>query len=175
MIFRFIKVIILIGAVSIADLIFFSSNVKALPFNTDMMSTQPANGRITRPRPAGSIQNGAGERFVGTREEAVSLVNPIISTPLSVVRGNRLYHANCSPCHGRHIDGKTVPGAVSTMLPGPDLSMDIYKSKSDSHFFQFIHFGGMAIMPAYASKFSISEHWDIVNYIRSIQNQNDKK
>lgn len=161
-------VLLLLTFISVSNFVDPSCS-HALPFNTDMMSSQPLNGQIMRPAPSDSVHVGSSERFVGTREEAASLQNPIPRSRLSVTRGQRLFTANCSPCHGKYIDGKHVPGAVSKSLPGVDLSMEPIKVKPDSHFFQFIHFGGMAIMPAYGSKFSIPEHWDIVNYIRHVQ------
>lgn len=146
-----------------------SHTAQALPFNTDMMSTQPSHGQIVRPKAEGAVQQGISQRYNGTKEEAVNLTNPVPSTPLSITRGARIFNSNCSPCHGKYQDGKYVIGAVSQWMPGIDLSMDAIRVKPDGHFFQFIHFGGLAIMPAYASKFSIPEHWDVVNYVRSVQ------
>jgi len=146
-----------------------ASTVAALPFNQDMVGGQPILGKVMRPKAEGSVPRGAEARYVGTKEDAVNLKNPVPASPASVASGERLFHSNCSPCHGRYIEGKYIAGAVSKYVPGPNLQAEFYKTKSDGHFFQFIHFGGMAIMPAYGYKFSINEHWDIVNYIRHIQ------
>lgn len=146
-----------------------SNHAQALPFNTDMMSTQPSHGQIVRPKAEGAVQQGISQRYNGTKEDAVNLTNPVPSTPLSITRGARIFNSNCSPCHGKYQDGKYVIGAVSQWMPGVDLSLEAIRAKPDGHFFQFIHFGGLAIMPAYASKFSIPEHWDVVNYVRSVQ------
>jgi mono/diheme cytochrome c family protein len=144
----------------------------ALPFNQDMVGGQLEAGSIMRPNPSDSIARGAGERFVGTREEAGKLANPVPADARSIGNGRRLFSANCSPCHGKYMDGKHIAGAVSAQIPGPDLALQTYKDKPDGHFFEFIHFGGIAIMPAYGWKFSIREHWDIVNYIRRVQQGN---
>jgi mono/diheme cytochrome c family protein len=160
-------------AVGVALLASFSSQQLAysLPFNQDMVGTQLSNGNIMRPKAAESVPVGTAKRFVGpNREDALRLTNPVPATEESVSNGSRLFAVNCSPCHGRYIEGKHVPGAVSTYLPGAELSAPFYKEKPDAHFFQFIHYGGMAIMPAYGWKLSIEEHWDIVNYIRHLQN-----
>lgn len=144
----------------------------ALPFNQDMVNNQLSGGQIMRPKAAGSIQDGALERFVGTREEAAKLTNPVPATAASVGHGQRIYNSNCAPCHGQFVDNAWIPGPVGKVLPAVNLSQDYLKKVPDSHFFQFIHFGGMAIMPAYGWKLSMNEHWDVVNYIRSVQNHN---
>jgi hypothetical protein len=146
-------------------------SVQALPFNQDMVGTQLTNGNIMRPKAAESVPVGASERFIGPkREDALRLTNPVEPTEMSIASGSRLFAINCSPCHGRYIEGEHIPGAVSVYLPGPELSNALYKDKPDAHFFQFIYYGGLAIMPAYGWKLSIEEHWDIVNYIRHLQN-----
>lgn len=162
----FCAVLCLLGA------LLWNGEAEALPFNQDMVGTQLGNGTVMRPGAEGAVSVGQGERWVGVkREDALKLTNPVPSSPSSVAKGKRLYHVNCSPCHGRYIDDKFIAGAVSQQLPGPNLSLPYLKDRPDAHFFQFIHFGGMAIMPAYGWKFSIEEHWDIVNYIRAIQAQ----
>jgi len=144
----------------------------ALPFNQDMVGSQISNGAIMRKHAEGAVATSDAERYVGlTREGALTLTNPIPATPESLSKGARLFSANCSPCHGRYNEGKYIPGAVSNYVPGPNLALSFYKEKPDAHFFQFIHFGGMAIMPAYGWKFSMEEHWDIVNYVRQVQNE----
>lgn len=151
-----------------------SSTARALPFNQDMVGNQYGLGQIMRPKAAGAISNNDAKRYVGlTREEAVDIQNPVPATAASVLHGKRLYAVNCSPCHGSFVDGKHVPGPVGAKLPAVNLAQEYLKVVPDSHFFQFIHFGGMAIMPAYGWKLSLEEHWDIVNYIRTVQKGNE--
>jgi mono/diheme cytochrome c family protein len=146
-----------------------SSAALALPFNQDMVGTQYGLGQIMRPKAEGAVSANDAKRFVGTREEAALLKNPVVSSSESIIHGKRIYNANCSPCHGSFVEGKHIPGPVGARLPAVNLAQDYLKVVPDSHFFQFIHFGGMAIMPAYGWKLSLTEHWDIVNYIRSVQ------
>lgn len=145
--------------------------VMALPFNQDMVGKQPIHGKIVRPAPSNSIPVGAEQRFVESPEAAEKFTNPVKSSPASVSNGERLWSANCSPCHGKYSDGKYIPGAssVTSLLPGPDLTKPPYNGMSDGHLFRVIHFGGMALMPKYGWKFSMNEHWDLVNYIRQVQ------
>jgi mono/diheme cytochrome c family protein len=148
----------------------FGSAAFALPFNQDMVGEQLIPGSMMRPKAPNTVPTGVEHRFQGTEQEALRLTNPVSSSVTSVANGKRLFHANCSPCHGRYVEEKYVPGAVSTFLPGPNLQADFYKTKPDGHYFKYINLGG-PIMPAYGYKFSMTEHWDIVNYIRYLQNK----
>lgn len=144
----------------------------ALPFNQDMVGNQISVGDMHRPEPAKSKPRGAEERYVGeSREAALLMKNPVKPTADSVIHGERLYQVTCSPCHGRYIEDQYVNGGVQHVVPGPPLFEAYMKEKPDAHYFQYIHFGGLAIMPAYGWRFSPEEHWDIVNYIRSVQNR----
>jgi hypothetical protein len=50
--------------------------------------------------------------------------------------------------------------------------MQIYKDRTDGYIFGAIHYGSYStLMPAYGWKFSIEEHWDMVNYIRKMQSE----
>jgi len=151
------------------------STAAALPFNQDMVGGQPVTGQVMRPKAPNTVPLGAAADFVPSREEALTWQNPIKGDRMSTLNGQRLFQVNCSPCHGAYKDGEHTPGAVSNVMPGVNLSLDMYKVKPDGHFFGYIHFGGMAIMPAYGWKLSTTEHWDIVNYVRHIQGLNPIK
>lgn len=143
--------------------------VFALPFNDDMVSGgQPKLGEVMRAESPGSVAIGSVARSPLTREAARATTNPVKSDHRSTESGKRLYAVNCAPCHGNWKDNKHQMG-ISPLLPGPDLSLDAIAQKPDGHFFEFIHFGGLAIMPALGYKLSIKEHWDIVNYLREVQ------
>ncbi len=87
---------------------------------------------------------------------------------------NHFFSVNCSPCHGDISTSPYVRGPVAqkSQMIGivPDLKDEMFKAKPDGHFYGIIHFGGMAVMPAYGWKLSPTEHWDMVNYIRKVQN-----
>lgn len=151
----------------------------ALPFNDDMVKGQNMQaGSMMRAKAAGAVSMGSLDRYQGTREEARLLRNPVPADDRSVSTGQRLYAVNCTPCHGGYKDGAHTPGTVSQWLPGPALASSGYADLQkfpDGYFYEFIHFGGMALMPAYGYKLSETEHWDIVNYIRHLQSELAKK
>lgn len=148
------------------------SSAVALPFNQDMVSGQINVGHVMRPKAPNSVPLGSLDAHVPSREVALTWENPLKGDRMSTLNGQRLFQVNCSPCHGAYEGGKHTPGAVSNLVPGPDISLNMYTVKPDGHFFGYIHFGGMAIMPAYGWKLSTTEHWDIVNYIRHVQGVN---
>ena len=51
-----------------------------------------------------------------------------------------------------------------------DIGDKIYMTKTDGYLYATIHYGGLVIMPGLGWKLSDSEHWDIINYLRSVQN-----
>lgn len=157
-----------------------ATTVFALPFNDDMVGTQPKTGQIMRGEPKDSIPIGGNARYVVPPEETLTLTNPTKNpTAVQLQRGKRLYKANCTQCHGIFQDGNYHPGAVQPWIMGLDLSTADMAAKPDGHFFGSIHYGfpqvgEVKVMNSYAYKFSIEEHWDIVSFIRSMQAERRK-
>jgi mono/diheme cytochrome c family protein len=146
----------------------------ALPFNTDLSDVQLRAGSMMRPKAKNSVPVGSLEYRVEDKEAALLLSNPLAGDANSSLRGQQLFSVNCSPCHGDITSSPYVKGPVAqkSQMLGivPDLKDELYKAKPDGHFYGIIHFGGMAVMPALGWKLSPTEHWDIVNYIRKVQN-----
>lgn len=147
------------------------TEVSALPFNTDMSHTQILrSGSVARDKVKGTVPLGSAASYLEKKEDAFTLVNPVAADAVSISNGERLWSINCTPCHGFYSDdGKYTPGQVNKFMPGPDVTADMYKQKPDGFFYGTINFGGIVLMPGYGWKFSATEHWDIVNYIRKIQ------
>lgn len=143
----------------------------ALPFNDDMVHDQPKTNEIMRKLPEGSIPTNAKLPLIGSVQEAEALSNPQRRDKESLVNGKRLFEINCSPCHGTY--GEKGEHAVSRVsgfwpVPPPVLSAEQYRDRSEGSIFATIHFG-RGIMPRYGWKLSEKEHWDIVNYVRTLQ------
>ena len=163
---------------------FSSSTLLALPFNDDMVHDQLKTSEVMRDAPQGSVPVGGSKRYVKDRASGLTLKNPIPRNAGSVENGKRLWAVNCTPCHGRYtgeahpefssmaVFEKPIDPIVAGATSGPVLVSKGYiedGSKTDGHLFSYIHFGGLAIMPRYGYKLSPREHWDIVNYIRDMQ------
>ena len=143
----------------------------ALPFNDDMVDVQKRTGVMMRQKAPGTVPLGMSEYHVATKADAEKMTNPIKADDRSVDNGKRLFSVNCTPCHGDISKKPWAPGYVAAKLPliPPDPTTDAYKARSDGFFYGTIHFGGAALMPALGWKLSPTEHWDVVNYIRSEQ------
>lgn len=155
-------------------LLSFSPCANALPFNDDMVDNQKRTGIIMRGAPEGSVPVGFESVFPKTKAEATELVNTVPAEPRSIEAGSRLFRVNCYPCHGDVSKSPYQPGPVAVnskgAIPGMDIGDKIYLQRTDGYIYATIHFGGLVIMPGLGWKMSDQEHWDIVNYLRSVQN-----
>lgn len=80
--------------------------------------------------------------------------------------GKVLYETFCLVCHGPQAKGN---GNLTDRFPQPpDLTVDFYKGKKDGFFFHRITFGS-AIMPSLGHATSPHERWQIILYLRNLQ------
>ena len=121
-------------------------------------------GEMVIVQPAGTVPRNAGELVVA-REAYANRPNPVPRTPDSVTRGAALFRIYCSPCHG--VSGKGDGPVTPRFIPPPDLTSPQIQGRTDGHIAYYIGYGG-AIMPAYGEAVSVSERWDIVNYVRTL-------
>ena len=106
-------------------------------------------------------------------QEEIDRKNPVESNPASVAEGKRLYGAtDCALCHGKDGDGKGVEAK--------DINMNLHdwrKPESLTHFtdgeLSYLILKGKGRMPAYESRETAEQVWQIVNYIRSMPARGD--
>jgi len=150
-----------------------TGSAHALPFNKDMVDNQIKIGQSMRPRPAGVVARGTlkGEfpLRLEKKEDSASFVNPQKDSREAIINGRRLFQVHCMPCHGDHEKTPYEPGVAGRFLAAPNLTAQMYKDRSDGSIYGTIHFGGLAIMPAYGWKLSPKEHWDVISYLRMVQ------
>ncbi len=97
--------------------------------------------------------------------------NPVPADKTSIARGEELFSINCTPCHGK---GGKGDGPVAAFLQNKkpiDLTGPIGISLSDGAIFMTIRNGTPGGMPALNENFTIRETWDIVNFVRQLQQQ----
>lgn len=96
--------------------------------------------------------------------------NPIEATRESIALGNELYVENCVPCHG--VSGKgDGPVGLSLNPPPADLTQHTEPGlHSDGQLWLWITNGypGSPIMPAFKDALTDEERWHLVNYIRTL-------
>ena len=89
----------------------------------------------------------------------------------AIVRGGKLYAANCAGCHGSegHGDG---PVAKSLPVVPADLTAEHLWAHSDGELFWYISHGfeapeGGVTMPGFDGKLSSEARWDLIDYLRA--------
>jgi mono/diheme cytochrome c family protein len=94
--------------------------------------------------------------------------NPTLADDASLARGKELYTINCQMCHGPTGEGN---GAVAAFLANrpANFTSDVVQSKSDGSFFLTISNGVDGRMPALNENLTVSERWDVVNFLRTLK------
>lgn len=99
-------------------------------------------------------------------EASEKQTNPIPADEKSVALGKKLFEIYCTPCHGISGKGDGLVGAKLLLQPF-NLTADQTKERSDGFIWGYITFGG-AIMPSYANDLSVTERWNVINYVRKV-------
>ncbi len=136
--------------------------------------------------PAGVVPTSGGEPQY-TLEEARNLQNPLANDPQAAARGQQLYQVNCVACHGPNGEGngpvaafwRTVQGAV----PPANLKDPAIVARTDGELYWILTYGytspenqaeypgGLTNMPAFGKLLTPEQRWELVSYIRQLQQQ----
>ncbi len=95
--------------------------------------------------------------------------NPIPADAVSLARGQELFNINCTPCHGTEGKGNGPVAAFLRNKKPIDLTGPIGISLSDGAIFMTITNGTPGGMPALNENLTVRERWDVVNFVRSLQ------
>lgn len=93
--------------------------------------------------------------------------NPVEADETSVTRGSNLYEIHCQMCHGQTAQGNGPVAAFLANKPA-NLTTPVVQSKSDGSIFLTITNGVEGKMPPLNENLTISERWDLVNFIRTL-------
>ncbi|MDP4286046.1 MAG: cytochrome c [Bacteroidota bacterium] len=95
------------------------------------------------------------------------LNNPLIKSSETLAAGKTIFQSQCYVCHGKQGKGDGPAGA--TLHPKPaDLTSQKVSQQSDGAIFWKITTGNSP-MPSYKLSLSGQQRWQLVNYIRSLQ------
>jgi mono/diheme cytochrome c family protein len=107
---------------------------------------------------------------------AGSASNPIPADQASLARGQTMYQIHCALCHGDQ--GKGDGSIAEELIRKPaDLTNINVSQLSEGELFQVITDGVQpggdrkGGMPNLRENLSVSDRWDVVNYVRSLQGQ----
>jgi len=106
----------------------------------------------------------------GVPVEYVNRTNPWPPTQTEIQAGGRLYTANCASCHGPLGKGNGQAGRDLTLPPAVITAMINDPHAIDQYMLWAISEGGLrsgSQMPAFKSRLSTREIWQIVNYMRA--------
>ena len=95
--------------------------------------------------------------------------NPTLADDSSVARGAELFAINCSQCHGATGEGNGPVAPFLVNYKPANLTSDVVQSKSDGSFFLTITNGLDGKMPALNENLTVSERWDVVNFLRTLK------
>ncbi len=104
---------------------------------------------------------------MSTEQMTVRLKNPLTATSENLAHGKDLFLTNCAPCHGESGVGN---GPVAHLLKNPPKNLVTGQSKDlpDGYIYGVIR-NGIVLMPSYDDAMSSSERWQVVLYVRSLQ------
>jgi mono/diheme cytochrome c family protein len=92
--------------------------------------------------------------------------NPIAPTQDSITAGQKIYSKTCIMCHGKTGDADG-PAVIELNIHPARLSDPQLNTESDGALFWKITTGKRP-MPAYGRRFSETDRWNLVNYIRTL-------
>jgi mono/diheme cytochrome c family protein len=128
--------------------------------------------------PEGTVPIDGGEAPVSNIIDAASdvLVNPQLANLGSIQNGQVQFERFCSTCHGMQGLGDG-PVSVTGEINGPLAGVlavagptSIARIRSDGHIYTTIRYGRRR-MPNYG-RIQSGDRWDIVNYLRYLENPN---
>lgn len=97
---------------------------------------------------------------------ARTITNPYPNDTASIQRGETLFAVHCAVCHGTKGIG-TGPVGEYFDPPPPDLDKELLNSLNDAFLFTVLT-DGFGRMPRMVENLSVSERWDVINYLRSL-------
>ncbi|MCP4423892.1 MAG: cytochrome c [Chloroflexi bacterium] len=148
----------------------FTYEIIKIRIPTDM-AENPTAGYQEGPRllpPEGVVSTMGQPIVVGSVPE-----NPVTVDEVSLQRGEILYDIHCGVCHG---DSGVGDGPMAAFYeeyeadPPPDLTGSNIANQFDGAIFRTVT-QGAGTMPPLAENLTMRERWDVVNYVRTLEQQ----
>jgi mono/diheme cytochrome c family protein len=95
--------------------------------------------------------------------------NPNPGDEASIARGQELFALHCQMCHGQTGEGTGPIAAFLIKFKPANLTTEVVQSKSDGSIFMTITNGLDGRMPPLNENLTVSERWDVVNYVRTLK------
>ncbi len=154
--------------------LFYVAVAHALPWNDDMYwqpeleAETAARPPVANSVPITGIEPPMSSRITERIQAGLRIRNPVESTPQSIQNGKDLFRIYCAMCHGEQ--GRGDGQMVGKVVPSSDLHVERIRNQKDGYLYATIRSGGL-VMPAYQHALPTTERWDLVNYVRHLQQQ----
>ena len=145
----------------------YETNSKNPNFEDGMTMRVPVPGTVPRDFTPFGYTNDPESRIKAGKE----LVNPVLTTPETLLRGKQEYTTFCIGCHGMtgKGDGRLYTSGLYALKP-LSLSGDTAAKLKDGEIFHTITLG-LRSMGAHGSQIRPDDRWKIVLYIRKLQEE----
>jgi mono/diheme cytochrome c family protein len=162
---RFFLIFVVVG-VLFAIMMLFSYDIIKIEWPS-FMEIQPSYRPMENPLPvpASSIPVDGPITIPGLGAPE----NPMAGDEASITRGQQLYVINCQMCHGVTGQGNGPIAPFLLNFKPANLTSPVVQTKSDGSIFLTISNGLEGRMPALNENLTVSERWDVVNYVRTLQ------
>jgi len=152
---------------------FLPEMVRTPRYNAYSANPDFPNGMTMQTPVAGTIPRGFPPlHFAATPDDAErageTLKNPVGPNDANAVaRGSVVFSNFCRPCHGATAKGDGPVTQRGFPAP-PSLYGDDVRKIKDGQIFHFLTYG-KGIMPSYAGQISRQDRWNVIAYVRSLQ------
>ena len=121
--------------------------------------------------PDGTVPVSGIEPRLTDGEAIDTLPNPVPADTASIERGLALFADHCVACHGPGGNGHgALEKELDQLIP---LAEMVTPDVTDGYVYTVIRDGGVS-MPPYGPDLAIQERWDLVNYLRTLAEQDDE-
>ena len=154
------------GAIVIGAMLLFSYDVIKVDW-VAFMEIQPSFKPMEKPLPVPALSIPVeGPAYISSLGPPA---NPVPADDASIARGAELFQIHCTACHGT---GGKGDGPVAPFLQNKkpvDLTGPIATALNDGAIFLTVSNGTPGGMPALNENLTVRERWDVVNYVRTLQ------
>lgn len=134
-------------------------------------STFFENAQASRVPPAGTVARGHlrddTHLYEGLVDGGPAGEFPFPVDAAVMARGQEMFNAFCSPCHGMTGEGNGMV-VQRGFTPPPSLGEDFLRGMPPGYFFSVIT-NGIGVMPDHASQITVEDRWAIVAYLQALQ------
>ena len=164
--FRQLLVVFAVLAVFGCVILLFTYDVIKLEW-ISFMEIQPSYRQMENPLPvpARSIPIEGAVTIPGMGAP----VNPMPGDEASITRGRELFAIHCQMCHGETGEGTGPVAPFLIKFKPANLTSDVVQSKSDGSMFLTVTNGLEGRMPPLNENLTVSERWDVVNFVRTLK------